>query len=60
MKVKNLVSWAGASFSYAPGAIIDLPDEVATARIAAGLVEAIPEDGPTPAPTKTAATSRKG
>lgn len=41
MLVRNLVSWAGMDFSFVPGQEIDLPDEVAEARIAAGLVEAI-------------------
>lgn len=40
MKVKNLESWAGEDFSYAPGEIIDLPDDVAAARIEAGLCAA--------------------
>lgn len=37
MKVENLVSWAGLDFSYVGGEILDLDDEVAEARIAAGL-----------------------
>jgi hypothetical protein len=35
--VKNLVPWAGHNFSHKPGDHIDLPEETANARIAAGL-----------------------
>lgn len=42
MLVVNLVSWAGANFYCAPGEAIDLPDEVAEARIAAGLCAPMP------------------
>ena len=51
MRVKNLPSWAGDDFSYAPGQIIDLDDVTAQARINAGLAEAVeeaPADPPTP------------
>ena len=37
MIVKNLVPWSGSRFSYAVGDLIDMPDDVAQARIAAGL-----------------------
>jgi hypothetical protein len=37
MKVVNLEPWAGLDFGYAPGEEIDLPDAVATDRLAAGL-----------------------
>lgn len=37
MIVKNLVAWAGPDFSCLPGEEIDLPDDVATARVEAGL-----------------------
>lgn len=46
MRVKNLVAWSGHEFSYGAGAIIDLDDETAKARIAAGLVEKVPENTP--------------
>lgn len=36
-KVINLDAWAGDDFAHAPGAEIDLPDEVAAARVAAGV-----------------------
>lgn len=39
MRVRNLISWAGHDFSYVPGEEIDLPDDVAAARIAEGLAE---------------------
>lgn len=45
MKVRNLISWAGPDFSFLPGDIIDLDDETATARIAAGLAELPKDDG---------------
>lgn len=32
------VSWAGADFAFAYGDLLDLPDEMALARIAAGLM----------------------
>jgi len=37
MLVKNLVSWAGHGHSYAPGQHVDLAEDVAKSRIAAGL-----------------------
>lgn len=37
MKVINSVPWAGLDFSYLPGQAIELPDEVAVARINLGL-----------------------
>lgn len=37
MLVKNLVPWSGHDFSYLPGDNIELPDDVARARKAAGL-----------------------
>ena len=39
MIVKTLVAWGGHDFSYAHGEVIDLPDEIAQARIAEGLAE---------------------
>lgn len=39
VRCKNLESWAGDTFSYAPQQIIDLPAEIAHARAEAGLVE---------------------
>lgn len=41
MRVKNLVPWAGDDFSCSPGEEIELADDVALARIEAGLCEAI-------------------
>ena len=46
MRVRNLVPWAGHTFSYRPEDVIDLPDHVATGRAAAGLVEIVPQDTP--------------
>lgn len=43
MLVKNLVPWAGERFSYNPGDVIDMPEDMAKARIEAGL--ASPHDG---------------
>lgn len=37
MLVVNLVSWAGLDFMREPGQVIELPPEIAKARIAAGL-----------------------
>lgn len=56
MLVRNLVPWAGLDFSLAPGDTIDLPDETATARIAAGLAAAI-EETPPAKPAKRSATA---
>ena len=44
MRVKNLQAWAGESFSYVAGDVIELPEEIALARIEAGLVEAVPAE----------------
>jgi hypothetical protein len=46
MLVINLVAWAGLDFSYDHGAVIDLPDDVAQARIAAGMAEPVPVEKP--------------
>lgn len=43
-RVRNLVAWSGHDFSYLPGDHIELPHDIATARIAAGL--AAEPDGP--------------
>jgi hypothetical protein len=43
MLIVNLVSWAGPAVSYQPGDLIDLPDDTARARVAAGLAEFPPE-----------------
>lgn len=48
MIVKNLVPWSGHRFSYTAGDLIDVPDDVAQARIEAGL--AAPHDGEGNAP----------
>lgn len=37
MKVINLASWAGRSFDLAHGDLIEMPDDMARDRIAAGL-----------------------
>ena len=51
MKVVTLVSWPGELFSYEPGAIIDnVPDEMAKARIEAGLMRAASEHDTSPWP----------
>lgn len=42
MLVVNLPAWAGADFSHTPGDVIELPDDVAQARIDAGLAEPVP------------------
>lgn len=36
-----MVSWAGVEFCYHPGQEIELPDYIATARIAEGLCRAV-------------------
>ena len=43
MLIKNLVPWAGDRFSYNPGDVIDMPPDVAEARIKAGV--AVAHDG---------------
>lgn len=55
MKVRNLVPWSGDKFSYVPGDILDLPDDVAAVRIEAGLCE---EEAPSPKSTSSAPTSQ--
>ena len=50
MLVRNLVSWAGHDFSHMPGAIVDLPDDIAEARIIAGLAVLAPNLEPAPEP----------
>ena len=52
MRVKNLQAWAGTEFSYLPGDEIELDDDVATARIEAGLCEALPGSEPAKAKPK--------
>ncbi|MDB5618459.1 hypothetical protein [Tardiphaga sp.] len=44
MKVINLSSWAGRSFDLAHGEFIDMPDDMAVARIAAGLARKPTDD----------------
>ena len=39
MLVRTLVSWAGPNWFAQPGDEIDLPEEIAAARIEAGLAE---------------------
>jgi len=39
---ENFVSWAGEYFSYLPGEVISLPENVALARQAAGLLSIVP------------------
>lgn len=39
MRVVNSQAWAGENFAYVQGDVIELPDNVAAARIAAGLAE---------------------
>jgi hypothetical protein len=36
-KFKTSVAWAGTEFGYKPGDVIELPEEIARARAAAGL-----------------------
>ncbi len=51
-RVRNLSAWAGLLTYHAEGDVLDLADEVAAARIAAGLAEPIVEDDAPPAPPK--------
>jgi hypothetical protein len=46
MRVINTDSWAGETFSYRPGEVIELPDEIAEARIEAGLARPVGEMEP--------------
>jgi hypothetical protein len=39
MRVRSLVSEAGARFEVQPGDIVEYPDEIALARIAEGVAE---------------------
>lgn len=41
-RVKNLSAWSGHDFNHGYGAIIDLPEDIAEARIAAGIAEEAP------------------
>jgi hypothetical protein len=41
IRVRNLSPWSGLDFSFQPGDILELDPEVARARIAAGLAEAL-------------------
>lgn len=43
MKAVNLIPWAGLHFSFAPGSLIDMPEDIAQARIYAGLMR-LPTD----------------
>lgn len=45
MKVVNLQAWAGLEFSFTAGEILELPDEMALARIEAGLASPVEGDG---------------
>lgn len=47
MRVRNLVSWAGEGFSHVPGDILELPDDMAAARIEGGVAEEAPPETPT-------------
>ena len=61
MRVVNLHSWAGLNFSCAPGEEIELPDDVAAARLDLGLVAPVPEPVEDFAPpTPVARTRRSG
>lgn len=51
MLIRNLASWAGLRFEVQPEEIVELDDEVALARIAAGLAEEAPHYGPPPPPS---------
>jgi len=39
MRITSLVSWAGPLFEVQPGDTVDVPEDVARDRIAAGLAE---------------------
>lgn len=54
MQVRNLVPWSGHDFNYIPDEIVDLPDEMAKDREAAGLVAFL-----SPAAAKKAAAEPK-
>lgn len=56
MKVRNLVPWSGHDFSYMADDVIDLDDDVAKARIDAGLCAPIEEK---PAPAKSGKATAK-
>jgi hypothetical protein len=46
MKIKNLVSWAGDTFSHAPGDVVEVDEGTAYMRIAEGLAEPVEELAP--------------
>lgn len=57
MLIINTIPWAGLDFAYSPGDTIDLPDEVAQARIDAGLATLVPAPVE---PKKSDKPSKKG
>lgn len=57
MLVRNLVPWSGLDFGFAAGDELDLPDDVAQARIDAGLAESVePAPAEVPAPRRARRT----
>jgi hypothetical protein len=44
VKVVNLSSWAGRNFDIAHGALIEMPDDMASERVAAGLAREPTDD----------------
>ncbi len=46
MKVRILTSIASATWSYAPGEIVDMPDQQAKIWIKSGLAAPVKEQGP--------------
>jgi hypothetical protein len=48
MRVRTTTPWSGHDFNLVPGDEIDLPDDVAQARINAGLAEAVETEAEAP------------
>lgn len=59
MRVINLQAWAGGDFSHLPGDVIELQDEIAQARIEAGLAAPVDDAGEVPQ-TKKGKKAKKG
>ena len=57
MLIRSLTAWCGVDFSVAHGEVLDVPDEIGEARIAANLAEladTMPAEPETPAPARRA------
>ena len=46
MKIRNIHAWSGHDFNYAPGEVVEMPDELAHSLIASGMVEEFKQEEP--------------